>query len=66
MTGVTVTFLKPRLRYECGVWDCGILGMESQVRVENRRVWGFGYCPKSAYDDWLTQFNRYRLFGEGK
>lgn len=60
MTGISVTFLKPRLRLFRRVWDCGIPG------TEGTRAWGFGKSPKSAYDDWLTQFNRYRLFGEGK
>jgi hypothetical protein len=53
-------FMKPRLRFSRNVWDCGIPGTAYPT------AYGFGYSPQTAYYDWMTQFNRYRLFGGGK
>ena len=50
-------YLKPRLRFSRQTWDCGVIGSPYP------KAYGFGYSPKAAYDDWLIQFNRYRLYG---
>jgi hypothetical protein len=50
-------FLKPRLRLKHRVWGCGL------PNYLQTAIYGLGYTPKEAYDDWLSQFNRYRLFG---
>jgi hypothetical protein len=50
-------FLKPRILRDHGVWVCRLRD------YRQTRVCGDGYTPKEAYDDWLSQFNRYRLFG---
>jgi hypothetical protein len=67
MTGVAVTFLKPRLyprvAFHKLFWVCRLPG---NLDIDLCRIKGEDYNPKEAYDDWLTQFNRYRLFGEGK
>ena len=38
--------MKPRILMIGGLWHCGVRG------IPNKRI-GIGYCPKSAYLDWL-------------
>lgn len=45
--------MKPRLRYHRCVWSCTSYG-EAGAFTTVLKI-GYGYTPKSAYEDWMKQ-----------